>query len=183
MVAKNEAYLKQQIMRIKNMESQIEFLISEARASKAYAASNPLQPSIMTSSGHPTFNSGMYRSGMQTPRHAMMAEQSIKIPDQRRSMIPSAARTRRQSPPSNRDEHISIPAKLMQPRQGGLENIPKQIKRPPQIHQYQKPPMIDLRDDSDNLKLGKRMVVNGDVENIDEESPQQYRASHKLVKR
>jgi hypothetical protein len=171
------------MMKIKGIESKIDFLRSEIYTSKTFTATNPAQPGSLISSSHPNFNSAMYRSGMQTPRHPMMIEQSHRVPDQRRSMAPSAAKTRRQSPPPNRESHISIPAKLMQPRQGGLENIPKKIRQPPQLQHYQKPPMIDLRDDTDNLKLGKRMAVTDDVENIEDGSPQQLRAAHKLVKR
>lgn len=170
-------------MRIKGMESQINFLLSEAKSSKDYADMSAGQIGQTTS--YPTFNSGMYRSGMQTPRHALAMEESMRLSQQRRSMVPSAARTRQQSPPPAGREHTgAIPAKLMQPRQAFVENLPKQIRRPPHPHQYQKPPMIDLRDDPENLKLGKRMVAADDVENIDEESPRQHhRHGQKLIKR
>lgn len=104
---------------------------------------------------------------------------------QRHTMVPSAARTRIGSkPPSRGQEFVTMQKHPMQSRIGGLENIPKNMRRPPPIMMTnQKPQMIDLRDEPDHQKLGKRYIQTEDVENIEEESPTVYHRNQKSIKK
>lgn len=128
------------------------------------------------------FNNNYYRSGMQTPQRGAQQEM---VAGHRHSMAPSGARSRVPSkPPSRNQEYFQMPKNLMQSRAAGMENIPKHIRRPPPLMPSQmKPQMIDLRDEPEYQKLGKRIIHAEDVENIDEEPPMQYQRSQKTIKR
>lgn len=77
-----------------------------------------------------------------------------------------------------------MPKHPMQSRSGVIENIPKHMRRPPPLMPpNMKPQMIDLRDEPENHKLGKRIIHTEDIENIDDESPAQYQRNHKNLKR
>lgn len=189
-VSKKEAEIKHQFARIKKMEAEIILLGREVQSGKnlkmlSYNSSQQMRPIGHSAQSH-SFNTGMYRSGRNSPARAMPMEQSREfVFAQPRPNIHSVAKSRIQSKPPSRQDFIAIPPNLMNVRQGGgIENIPKQVRRPYQMPAPQtKPQMIDLRDEPDTYKLGKRVNQSNDVENIEEDSPHTYQRGAKQVKK
>lgn len=184
-ISKREVNFNVNFQRIIFLENQYQHLKTELLAQQTlgqvYHQGNSHQHIGHSSQGN-ILNSNYYRSGLQTPQRGGSIEM---MGIQRPPMAPSGARTRVPSkPPSRNQEYFQMPKNLMQSRAAGMENIPKNMRRPPpMMPHHMKPQMIDLRDEPEHQKLGKRVIHAEDVENIEDESPVQYQRSQKTLKR